>query len=160
MWRTDRYTAPNDPMPWTYQGVANFLHIQDHLIRNRPGYRYENCCNGGPYKGFAICRRMTFCTMNDLDQNPVATRTTYYSCTYGVNPVQLKSDLGPANTPYLMRTHMLGAILSRRGQSGLPAAPRAVQEPPAPHSPRATSITSCPWPTASTGTGSSSSTRT
>ena len=112
MWRTDRYTAPNNPMPSTYQGVANFLYIQDHLIKNRPGYRYENCCNGGPYKGFAICRRMTFCTMNDIDQNPVATRTTYFSCTYGVNPVQLKSDLGPAGTPYQMRTHMLGAILS------------------------------------------------
>ena len=32
--------------------------------------------------------------------------------TYGVNPVQLKSDLGPAQTPYQMRTHMLGSILS------------------------------------------------
>jgi hypothetical protein len=112
MWRTDRYTAPCDPMPDTYPGVLNFLYIQDHLIRDRPGYRYENCCNGGKYKGFAICRRMTFCTMNDIDQDPVATRTTYYSCTYGVNPVQLKSDLGPAATPYEMRTHMLGAILS------------------------------------------------
>ena len=29
-----------------------------------------------------------------------------------MNPVQLKSDLGPAQTPYEMRTHMLGAILS------------------------------------------------
>jgi len=112
MWRTDRYTAPHDPMPATYQGVLNFLYIQDHLIKNRPGYRYENCCNGGKYKGFAVCRRMTFCTMNDIDKDPVATRTTYYSCTFGVNPVQLKSDLGPAGTPYEMRTHMLGAILS------------------------------------------------
>ena len=112
MWRTDRYTAPCDPMPSTYRGVANFLYIQDHMIANRPGYRYENCCNGGKFKGFAVCRRMTFCTMNDIDKDPVATRTTYYSCTYGVNPVQLKSDLGPAQTPYQMRTHMLGAILS------------------------------------------------
>lgn len=112
MWRTDRYSAPEDPMPATYQGVLNFLYIQDQLISNRPGYRYENCCNGGTYKGFAICRRMTFVTMNDRDRDPVATRSTYYSCTYGVNPVQLKSDLGPALTPYEMRTHMLGAILS------------------------------------------------
>ena len=51
MWRTDLYTAPKEPMPQTYDGVANFLHIQDHLIKNRPGYRYENCCNGGKYKG-------------------------------------------------------------------------------------------------------------
>ena len=112
MWRTDKYTAPLEPMPQTYHGVQNFLYIHDWMIANRPGYRYENCCNGGPYKGFAICRRMTFCTMNDLDQDAVATRTTYYSCTFGVNPVQLKSDHGPAGTPYQMRTHMLGAILS------------------------------------------------
>ena len=112
MWRTDLYTAPREPMPQTYQGVANFLYIQDFLIRNRPGYRYENCCNGGKYKGFAICRRMTFCTMNDLDKDPIATRTTYFSNTYAINPVQLKSDLGPAQTAYEMRTHMLGAILS------------------------------------------------
>ena len=112
MWRTDKYIARLEPMPQTYNGVQNFLYIHDWMIANRPGYRYENCCNGGPYKGFAICRRMTFCTMNDLDQDAVATRTTYYSCTYGVNPVQLKSDHGPAQTPYQMRTHMLGAILS------------------------------------------------
>ena len=112
MWRTDRYTAPKDPMPDTYEGVANFLYIQDRLIESRPGYRYENCCNGGKYKGFAICRRMTFCTMNDIDKDPVATRTTYFANTYAINPVQLKSDLGPASTAYEMRTHMLGAILS------------------------------------------------
>jgi hypothetical protein len=112
MWRTDLYTAPNEPMPQTYDGVKNFLYIQDHLIENRPGYRYENCCNGGKYKGFAICRRMTFCTMNDIDQDPVLTRTTYYSNSYAINPVQLKSDLGPAQTPYFLRTDMLGAILT------------------------------------------------
>jgi hypothetical protein len=112
MWRTDLYTAPREPMPQTYQGVANFLFIQDHLIKNRPGYRYENCRNGGKYKGFAICRRMTFCTMNDEDKDPVLTRTTYFSNTYAINPVQLKSDLGPANDAYELRTHMLGAILS------------------------------------------------
>ena len=112
MWRTDLYTAPREPIPQTYQGVANFLFIQDHLIKNRPGYRYENCCNGGKYKGFAICRRMTFCTMNDSDQNPVDTRTTFFSNTYAINPVQLKSDLGPANDAYELRTDMLGAILT------------------------------------------------
>ncbi|MFC1462208.1 LamG-like jellyroll fold domain-containing protein [Verrucomicrobiota bacterium] len=112
MWRTDRYTAPCDPMPSTYQGVANFMYIQDHLIANRPGYRYENCCNGGKFKGFAVCRRMTFCTMNDKDQDPVLTRTTYYANTFAINPVQLKSDLGPAQTAYQLRTDMLGSILT------------------------------------------------
>jgi hypothetical protein len=55
---------------------------------------------------------MTFCTMNDSDQNPVDTRTTYFANTYAINPVQLKSDLGPANDAYELRTDMLGAILT------------------------------------------------
>ena len=112
MWRTDLYTAPKEPMPQTYAGVTNFLYIQDHLIQSRPGYRYENCCNGGKYKGFAICRRMTFCTMNDSDQDANLTRSTYYSNSFAINPVQLKSDLGPATTAFDLRTDMLGAILT------------------------------------------------
>ncbi len=112
MWRTDRYTAPMDPMPQTFEGVTNFLYIQDQLIKSRPGYRYENCCNGGKFKGFAICRRMTFCTMNDVDQVACKTRSTYYSNSFAINPVQLKSDLGPATSVYNLRTDMLGSILT------------------------------------------------
>jgi len=33
MWRTDLYTAPKEPMPQTYDGVTNFLYIQDQLIK-------------------------------------------------------------------------------------------------------------------------------
>jgi hypothetical protein len=112
MWRTDLYTAPREPIPQTYEGVSNFLFIMDHLIHDRPGFRYENCCNGGKYKGFAICRRMTFCTMNDSDQDACLTRTTYYCNSYPINPVQLKSDLGPADSAYNLRTDMMGSILT------------------------------------------------
>jgi hypothetical protein len=112
IWRTDLYTAPKEPIPQTFEGVTNFLDIQDHLIGARPGYRYENCCNGGKYKGFAICRRMTFCTMNDVDNTAWKTRTTYYSNSFAINQVQLKSDLGPAETAYDLRTDMLGSILT------------------------------------------------
>ncbi len=113
MWRTDLYTAPREPMPQTYEGVANFLYIQDRLIGSRPGYRYENCCNGGKYKGFAICRRMTFCTMNDDDRTPWKTRSTYYSNTYAINPVQLKSDVGSGpNVTSHLRTAIMGPILT------------------------------------------------
>ena len=112
MWRTDRYEAPKDPMPDTYEGVANFLYIQDRLIKGRPGYHYENCCNGGKYKGFAICRRMTFCTMNDNDSVAWITRTTYFANSYAINPVQLKSDHGPATDAYDLRTDMLGSVLT------------------------------------------------
>ena len=115
MWRTDRYIAPEDPLPETYEGVANFLSIQDQLIGARPGYRYENCCNGGKWKGFAIARRMTFCTMNDSDHTPWQTRSTYYSDSFAINPVQLKSDCGPVANGYQMRTSLLGAMLSGEG---------------------------------------------
>jgi len=112
MWRSDLYTAPEEPMPQSYNGVANFLTMLDYLIKNRPGFRYENCCNGGKYKGFAICRRMTFCTMNDTDNDANVTRTTYYCNSYAINPVQLKSDLGPADSAYNLRTDMMGSILT------------------------------------------------
>jgi len=117
MWRTDYYTSPNEPIPQTYKGVTNFLFIQDSLINSRPGYRYENCCNGGKYKGFAICRRMTYCTMNDVDRVANTTRTTYYSNSYAIHQVQLKSDLGPDDTAYNLRTDMLGAILTWSGNN-------------------------------------------
>ena len=112
IWRTDLYTAPEEPMPQTYNGVSNFLFIMDHLIKSRAGFRYENCCNGGKYKGFAICRRMTFCTMNDSDHDANITRTTYYCNSYPINPVQLKSDLGPVDSVYNLRTDMMGSILT------------------------------------------------
>jgi len=112
VWRTDLYTAPEEPMPQTYNGVSNFLFMMDQLIKNRPGFRYENCCNGGKYKGFAICRRMTFCTMNDNDHDSSITRTTYYCNTFAINPVQLKSDLLTLDNVYNLRTDMMGSILT------------------------------------------------
>ncbi|MGI4791634.1 MAG: GH36 C-terminal domain-containing protein [Janthinobacterium lividum] len=117
VWRTDWYTAPKTPIPDTYEGVTNFLSLQDYLISHRPGYRYENCSNGGRYKGFAICRRMTFCTMNDRADIPWITRSTYYSNSFAINPVQLKSDLGGPEDDYFLRTDMLGAILTVEAHS-------------------------------------------
>ena len=60
MWRTDKYSAKYNPMPDTFQGVSNFYHILDSMISSRPGFRYENCANGGRYKAFSTARRMTF----------------------------------------------------------------------------------------------------
>ena len=147
------YTAPKEPMPQTYDGVANFLYIQDHLIKNRPGYRYENCCNGGKYKGFAICRRMTFCTMNDTDQDANVTRSTYYSNSYAINPVQLKSDLGPATTAFDLRTDMLGSILTWAADNAVYRQHISLYKTrQRPILRGATSTISFPWRTASIGT--------
>ncbi len=159
VWRTDLYTAPEEPMPQTYEGVTNFLYIQDYLIENRPGYRYENCCNGGKYKGFAICRRMTFCTMNDVDQDPNQTRSTYYSNSFAINPVQLKSDLGPASTPFQLRTDMLGAILTWAADNPVYRQHISLYKTKQRPILRGRTFTiSFPWPTASIGMVSNTST--
>ena len=55
---------------------------------------------------------MTFCTMNDEDATAWKTRSTYFSNSFAINPVQLKSDLGPPQTTYDLRTDMLGSILT------------------------------------------------
>ena len=65
MWRTDTFNAPENPLPDSFAGVTNFLHILDSLIGTRPGFRYENCANGGHFKGLSLARRFTFVTTND-----------------------------------------------------------------------------------------------
>jgi len=160
IWRTDRYTAPKIPMPDTYEGVANFLCIQDRLIESRPGYRYENCCNGGKYKGFAICRRMIFCTMNDDDKHEWVTRTTYFSNTYAINPAQLKSDVGTGTDDYHFRTAMMGSWLTWDNYSEACQQHIALyKEKQRPILRGANVYHILPWLTAPIGTASSTSTR-
>jgi hypothetical protein len=51
--------------------------------------------------------------MNDDDHNPWKTRTTYYSNSYAINPVQLKSDIGAGPDPITnLRTAIMGPILT------------------------------------------------
>jgi len=38
MWRTDKYNAPDNPLPDSFAGVTNFLHIMDALIAKFPGF--------------------------------------------------------------------------------------------------------------------------
>ena len=126
MWRTDTYNAPEDPMPATFNGVTNFYYILDSLISSRPGFRYENCANGGRYKGFSTARRMTFMTTNDNDGGGqlgagADYRASVWTAGYALNSIQLKSDVGvhpgypwPAaavsiKVAYMARTSMLGA---------------------------------------------------
>ena len=78
MWRTDKYTAPENPLPDTFAGVANFLDVVDTLIDSRPGFRYEDCGNGGHFKGLALARRFTFVTTNDNAPNVTMYRQTHY----------------------------------------------------------------------------------
>ena len=51
--------------------------------------------------------------MNDDDRTPWKTRSTYYSNSYAINPVQLKSDVGSGpNFTSNLRTAIMGPILT------------------------------------------------
>lgn len=99
--------------------VTNFYWLMDKLIATRPGFRYENCANGGRFKAFSTARRMTFMTTNDIDGGgpPPTTAGVYYRASvwvagYALNSIQLKSDVGlhpPHPVAYMARTSMLGA---------------------------------------------------
>jgi hypothetical protein len=56
MWRTDTFTAPENPVGNTFASTSNFLHIVDTMISLHPGFRYENCANGGCVHGKRLLR--------------------------------------------------------------------------------------------------------
>lgn len=114
MWRTDTYTAPEKPLPDTFAGVTNFLYIMDRMMATRPGFRYENCANGGHFKGLALAQRFTFVTTNDqCCDGGKSYRQTQWVNSHAINSVQLKSDVQVQghNETYMFRTSMLGAWL-------------------------------------------------
>ena len=134
-------TAPENPLPDSFAGVTNFLHVIDTMIATRPGFRYENCANGGGllptihlsglfpfqtslttqvwwvrlghFKGLALARRFTFITTNDAASSKVAYRQTHWLNSHAINPLQLKCDVQVAssNLNYTLRTCLLGAWL-------------------------------------------------
>jgi hypothetical protein len=118
MWKSDLYGAPTEPFPQTYEGTKTFLHILDVMIKKYPGFRYENCCNGGKYKGFSILRRTTFVVTND-EVSSDACRATLYVNSYAINPAQLINEMsrprGGGNDHYYFRSCMMGAVLTDYG---------------------------------------------
>ena len=135
--RASADTAPENPLPDSFAGVTNFVHIVDTMIATRPGFRYENCANGGTllsilaaclqtsltthvrrvrlghFKGLALARRFTFITTNDAATSKVAYRQTHWLNSHAINPLQLKCDVQVAssNLNYTLRTCLLGAWL-------------------------------------------------
>lgn len=113
-WRTDTYTAPENPMPDTFIGISNFYYILDTMLATRPGFRYENCANGGRYKGFSTARRFMYMTANDADSDSGTDyRATVWNAGHALNPIQLKSDVQVKNFPvdFMIRTSMIGAMM-------------------------------------------------
>ncbi|HWD90830.1 MAG TPA: hypothetical protein VG938_00645, partial [Verrucomicrobiae bacterium] len=113
-WRTDGAPENQD----TYLQHEGFIAVIDFMIAKRPGFRWENCCNGGRIKSFDTAQRMTFMTTEDYAK-AITFRQAFYANSYVLNPVQLKADIaldwGDAHTvawdKYNFRSGLLGAIM-------------------------------------------------
>ena len=130
-WRSDMVLEAK----FSYLSHEGLLEILDYMIANRPEFRYEHCANGGTLKDFTTLQRITMLTNEDSGGADYH-RESFYSCSYMINPVQLKTDvgmnLGPHgevpkgtgfNTPgcindtpewvkYVLRTGFLGANMA------------------------------------------------
>ena len=69
-----------------------FMSVLDYMIANRSGFRYEHCSAGGTLKDFDTLQRITFMTTDD-SATMNGHKQSYFSSSYFINPVQLKSDV-------------------------------------------------------------------
>ena len=83
------------------------------MIARNQSFRYENCANGGHFKGLALARRFTFVTTNDNAGSSVNYRQTHWLNSHALNSVQLKCDMqvGANNLNYTLRSCLLGSWL-------------------------------------------------
>lgn len=88
-WRSDMVLEAK----FNYLSHEGLLDILDYLITNRPGFRYEHCGNGGLLKDFTTLQRISVFT-NEDSGGPEYHRESFYSCSYMINPVQIKTDIG------------------------------------------------------------------
>jgi hypothetical protein len=111
-WHYDYYRSDGIYVhPADYWGYVDFWNKIDRLTAARPGFRWENCCNGGSLKAFNDCERMAFMTTTDTPQ-PLDYKKALYPNSYMINPLQLKSDCYCRNT-FELRCAMMGSILTR-----------------------------------------------
>ncbi len=88
-WRSDMGLEAK----FNYLSHEGLLEILDYMIANRPDFRYEHCGNGGLLKDFTTLQRISVFT-NEDSGGPEYHRESYYSCSYMINPVQIKTDIG------------------------------------------------------------------
>ena len=88
-WRSDMLLEA----PFNYLSHEGLLEILDFMIANRPNFRYEHCGNGGLLKDFTTLQRISVFT-NEDSSGPEYHRESFYSCSYMINPVQIKTDIG------------------------------------------------------------------
>lgn len=88
-WRSDFVVEE----PYNYLSHEGFLEILDYMISQRPGFRYEHCAGGGLLKDFTTLQRINVFT-NEDSGGADCHRESYYSVSYMINPVQIKTDVG------------------------------------------------------------------
>jgi len=88
-WRSDMLLEAK----FNYLSHAALLEILDYMIANRPDFRYEHCGNGGLLKDFTTLQRISVFT-NEDSGGPEYHRESFYSCSFMINPVQIKTDIG------------------------------------------------------------------
>ncbi len=88
-WRSDMGLESK----FNYLSHEGLLEILDYMIANRPNFRYEHCGNGGLLKDFTTLQRISVFT-NEDSGGPIYQHESFYSCSYMINPVQIKTDIG------------------------------------------------------------------
>ncbi len=104
-----------------YWGYVNFWKKLDDLEAARPAFRWENCMDGGSFKSFDDCERMSFMTTTDTPR-ALDFKKAVYPNSYMINPLQLKSDCYCGDI-FELRCAMMGSILTGiPGQGGMAGA--------------------------------------
>ena len=88
-WRSDMLLEAK----FNYLSHEGLLEILDYMISNRPNFRYEHCGNGGLLKDFTTLQRISVFT-NEDSGGPNYHHESFYSCSFMINPVQIKTDIG------------------------------------------------------------------
>jgi hypothetical protein len=111
-WRSD--FTPEAPI--SYLSHEGLLEILDYLITSRPDFRYEHCAGGGLLKDFTTLQRATVFTNEDSGGSDYH-RESFYSCSYMINPVQIKTDIGMNLGPHgeVPKSKNFGAAFNQPG---------------------------------------------
>jgi hypothetical protein len=121
-WHFDYYRSDQGGVhPGDYWGYTDFWKKLDDVSAARPGFRWENCMDGGSLKSFDDCQRMAFMTTSD-SPDALDFKKAVYPNSYMINPIQLKSDCACRDI-FELRCAMMGCILT-----GIPGTPNMASE--------------------------------
>ncbi len=117
-WRSDatrgQVIAPD------YWSVQGFYDVLDALMKEVPGFQWENCSGGGPIKDYGAMRRATKIQICDSVDEAIVTRRVFHDSSHALHPIQMQGFLGwhsrarpgePGGITYDFRSAGLGAFM-------------------------------------------------